>query len=322
MLSMCYTPMLSNAEYQMFKFEFFDCITDDMHKGGSDAADKIRITEIARGNPLPSTLLLERVWNHRLQIAISRCNVLLQNVTLETPLIQAGGAYVSTEEKARWIAEAHFLRAFYYFDLMMIFANVPIIEESLNVIDKTTITKAPMEEVYDFIMKDLEVALAEENLPSAKELSADEFGRVTREAVYSFRARVALFNKDYALAKSDCKKVIDSGAYELIPNYEDLFNSVERGYMSKECIFMTYNSYNPPYCNGNPALIYFVGRGVTGGWGGEVPTYDLVNEYEVKDPRKVHTILSHGDIFPKKDGNEEVHDYTCLLYTSPSPRDA
>ena len=30
---------------------FFDCITDDMHKGGSDAADKIRITEIARGNP-------------------------------------------------------------------------------------------------------------------------------------------------------------------------------------------------------------------------------------------------------------------------------
>lgn len=63
---------------------------------------------------------------------------------------------------------------------------------------------------------------------------------------------------------------------------------------------MTYNSYNPPYCNGNPALIYFVGRGVTGGWGGEVPTYDLVNEYEVKDPRKVHTILSHGDIFPKK----------------------
>lgn len=145
---------------------------------------------------------------------------------------------------------------------------------------------------------------------TAKELSADEFGRVTREAVYSFRARVALFNKDYALAKSDCKKVIDSGAYELIPNYEDLFNSVERGYMSKECIFMTYNSYNPPYCNGNPALIYFVGRGVTGGWGGEVPTYDLVNEYEVKDPRKVHTILSHGDIFPKKDGNEEVHDYT------------
>ena len=80
MLSMCYTPMMANAEYQMFKFEFFDCITDDMHKGGSDAADKIRITEIARGNPLPSTLLLERVWNHRLQVAISRCNVLLQNV--------------------------------------------------------------------------------------------------------------------------------------------------------------------------------------------------------------------------------------------------
>ncbi len=84
------------------------------------------------GNPLPSTLLLERVWNHRLQIAISRCNVLLQNVTLETPLIQAGGAYVSTEEKGSLDCSSHFLRAFYYFDLMMIFANVPIIEESFK----------------------------------------------------------------------------------------------------------------------------------------------------------------------------------------------
>ncbi len=63
---------------------------------------------------------------------------------------------------------------------------------------------------------------------------------------------------------------------------------------------MTYNSYNPPYCNGNPALIYFVGRGVTGGWGGEVPTYDLVNEYEVKDPRKVHTIFVTWRHFSKK----------------------
>lgn len=310
MLSMCYTPMMANAEYQMFKFEFFDCITDDMHKGGSDAADKIRITEIARGNPLPSALLLERVWNHRLQVAISRCNVFLQNITLETPLIQPGGTYVSKEDKARWIAEAHFLRAFYYFDLMSIFANVPIIEQPLNVVDKTTIVKAPMSEVYDFIMKDLEVAINEENLPHAIDLPSSEYGRVTKEAVYAFRARVALFNKDYALAKSDCKKVIDSGAYELVPNYEDLFNSVEKGYMSKECIFMTYNSYNPPYCNGSPALIYFVGRGVTGGWGGEVPTHDLLNEYEVKDPRKVHTILSHGDIFSKKDGTEEIHNYT------------
>ena len=310
MLSMCYTPMLAGNEYQGFKYEFFDCITDDMHKGGSDAADKIRITDIARGNPLTSALLLERVWNHRFQVAISRCNVLLENVTLETPLIQSGGAYVSKEEKARWIAEAHFLRAYYYFDLMMIFANVPIVEKPLNAIDKSSITRAPMSEVYSFIMKDLEIALAESNIPSAKNLPVSELGRVTREAIHAFRARVALFNKDYELTIADCKKVIDSGAYELVPNYEDLFNSVEKGYKSKECIFMTYNSYNPPYSKGSPSLIFFVGRGPTGGWGGEVPTYDLLNEYEAKDPRKVHTILSHGDIFLKKDGNQEIHDYT------------
>ena len=310
MIASCYTPMNERFAYQQFKFEFFDCITDDDHKGGSDPADKIRITEIARGYPSPATQLLSISWNHLYKTAISRCNTFLASIKMDTPVIGPGGALVPESTKARWIAEAHFLRAFYYFDLVKIFQNVPIIDEPLSVIDKSKITKSPMNEVIKFIMDDLAMAIDEPNLPSAQTLPIAEMGRVTKECAYAFRARVALFVHDYALARDDCKYVIDSGAYELVPNYEDLFNSKERGYFGKECIFMTYNSYEPPYSNGSSALIYFVGRGNTGGWGGEVPTFDLANEFEMRDPRKVHTILSHGDQFMRKDGSIETHDYT------------
>lgn len=310
MIASCYTPMLERFAYQQFKFEFYDCITDDDHKGGSDAADKTRITEIARGNPPATTQLLSLAWNHLYKTAISNCNNFLANVTLDTQVIEDGGSLASEATKARWIAEARFLRAFYYFDLVKIFQNVPIIDKPLNVVDKDKIVKSPMADVIQFIYDDIAAAIAEPNLPSAKSLPVSEMGRVTKECAYAFRARVEMFNHDYAQARDDCKYVMDSGAYELVPNYEDLFNSKEKGYFGKKCIFMTYNSYNPPYSSGSAALRFFVGRNTLGGYGGEVPTFDLLNEYEDRDPRKVHTILADGDSFMRTDGTVVTHNYT------------
>ncbi len=79
--------------------------------------------------------------------------------------------------------------------------------------------------------------------------------------------------------------------------------------MSKESVFITLRSYIPSYTSGSVCPQMNVGRGIAGGWGGECPTKDLVDEYEVGDPRLVHTVLSSGDIFVKNDGSEEVHDY-------------
>ena len=88
----------------------------------------------------------------QLSTIIIACNVFLNLITPETQLIKSGGAFVSKEEKQRWIAEAKFMRAFYYFDLAAVFANVPIIDKPLNVIDKNTITKSDKEDVRKFIM--------------------------------------------------------------------------------------------------------------------------------------------------------------------------
>ena len=307
----CYTPMYDNWQYQTMKFDIGDQLTDDFSKGGSDPTDRVTITEVTRGNPLPSNALLYDLWNHRFNLGIGRCNVFLNLVTPETPLIHPGGSLVSKEEKQRWIAEARFLRAFYYYDVLTIFANIPIIDQPLNAVDKNTITKSDYADVVRFILSDLDAAISESNLPSAKNLSATEFGRITKEAAIAFRARVNLFDKNYDAAKNDLKAVIESGCYDLVNSYEDLFNSVEKGYKSKESVFITLFEYNSAYQGGTSVCPQMnLGRNAVGGWGGECATFDLAEAYEVGDPRKVHTILSSGDIFEKSDGTEEVHDYS------------
>ncbi|WP_099465863.1 RagB/SusD family nutrient uptake outer membrane protein [Parabacteroides provencensis] len=311
LLMKCYHPITEHWTYQQMKFDIGDQLTDDCTKGGSDAADRVVITEVSRGNPTTTSSMLTDLWNHRYGTAISACNVFLSLVTPETQLIKDGGALVTTAEKQRWIAEAKFLRAFYYFDLATIFANVPIIDKPLNATDKSSITKSDKEEVRKFILADLDAAIAETNLPGSSAIPASDFGRISKEAAMSFRARVKMFFGDYEGAKSDLKAVVDGGQFDLISDYQTLFNSATDGYMSKEAIFLTTRAYLPGYVSGSVVPQMCIGRNTTGGWGGECPTTNLVNEYEVGDPRLTHTIMSSGDIFYKGDGvTTETHDYS------------
>ncbi len=114
---------------------------------------------------------------------------ILSLITPESELIDDAGGLVSTETKQRWIAEAQFMRAFYYYDLATIFQNIPLIDKPMEVVDKSTITKSSKEEVMNFILKDLNTAIAEPNLPNAKSLPTSEIGRITKEAAMAFRAR-------------------------------------------------------------------------------------------------------------------------------------
>ena len=308
----CYQPMLDMWNYQQMWFDLGDQITDDCSKGGSDATDRITISEVVRGNPPATNEMLTNLWNHRYKVGISACNVFLSLVTPETLLIKSGGALVTKEEKQRWISEVKFLRAFYYFDLATVFANVPIIDKPLNVVDKDGITKSDKEEVRKFILNDLDEAIAETNLPNAGILSIEEQGRITKEAALSFRARVKMFFGDYEGAKGDLKAVVNANCYALVDDYQQLFNSATQGYMSKEAVFITLYNYNPAFNSYTTVCPQMnIGRNATGGWGGECPTNDLVSEYEARDPRLVHTVISSGDVFFKGDEEStETHDYT------------
>ena len=69
----CYQPLLDMWNYQQMRFDLGDQITDDCSKGGSDATDRITISELTRGNPPATNEMLTNLWNHRYNIGISSC---------------------------------------------------------------------------------------------------------------------------------------------------------------------------------------------------------------------------------------------------------
>ena len=143
------------------------------------------------------------------------------------PLLQDA----SEEQCNQIIAEARFLRALFYADLIQNFGAVPYRTEPEGV-DKKISPRVDEKEILGHIMEDLE--FAEEHLPVS--YPAAEFGRATKGAAIAFQARYYLFYHMYDKCVEACRKVMDLGVYDLHPSYKELFTpAVEQ--TNKEYIF-------------------------------------------------------------------------------------
>jgi hypothetical protein len=120
----------------------------------------------------------------------------------------------------RYLGEAKFLRALYYYDLITIWGNIPLILEPSTPSDKPA--QASQADVWAQIEKDLTEAASA--LPPS--YSGDDIGRATRGAAYGLLGRVHLQQKKYQAAVDDLQWLI-SGAgqnlYNLTPKFEDNF---------------------------------------------------------------------------------------------------
>ena len=110
----------------------------------------------------------------------------LENVDRATDL--------TDEKKAQYIAEARFLRAFYYFTLVQNWGDVPFKTESTNTVVNLSLPRTDRDKIYDFIVTEMsEVADGEHaGLLHASELGYKP-GRVSRSAAWGILARVYLF---------------------------------------------------------------------------------------------------------------------------------
>ncbi|HYH55277.1 MAG TPA: RagB/SusD family nutrient uptake outer membrane protein, partial [Anseongella sp.] len=120
----------------------------------------------------PTTGELNGYWVGAYQ-GINYANQVIYNV----PPIE-----MDEELKARLIGEARFLRAFFYFNLVRSFGEVPLIDKVYTDPEEARIAepKSPEEEIYDFIIQDLEAAVAA--LPLKSEYPAEDLGRATKGA--------------------------------------------------------------------------------------------------------------------------------------------
>ncbi len=135
--------------------------------------------------------------------------------------------------KKRYIAEVKTLRAFYYYNLVTAYGDVPLILTNVGYNGAVGLERAPEDQVWNQIIKDLTEAGSD--LPDVYG-SPEDHARVTKGMTNALMAEAYLWKKDWANAASTAKKVIDSPAgYKLEANYADLFNGVAE--FSDEAIF-------------------------------------------------------------------------------------
>jgi len=170
---------------------------------------------------------------------ISRANAILENV----PAIEMDEA-----DKRSILGEAHFLRAYNYFQLLRNYRNIPLITAPIGLDEARTVTQAPPAEVYNQIVQDLKDA--QSMLPEAWQ--GGNVGRATSGAATGMLGRVYLSESDYDNAKTELQKVIASGNYELMDDYADNFEEATDN--NKESLFE----------------VQLVADG-NSGWGGDAP---------------------------------------------------
>ncbi len=126
---------------------------------------------------------------------------------------------MNTTRKDQIIAEAKFLRALYYFNLVRNFGDVPLKLTPTQDLSEANSPKSSEQEIYDQIVTDLteaEVVLTN-GIASVK-------GRVTKGAASGLLAKVYLYKEDWNNASLKAEEVITSGVYELTESVVDLWN--------------------------------------------------------------------------------------------------
>lgn len=166
---------------------------------------------------------------------------------------------ISETLKNRYAGEAKFFRAYYYFNLIRKFGDVPFVTSTLDMSSPELMgPRVSTEKILDNIIADL--TFAEEHIPPKSKLPTD-VGRVTKGAAQALLARITLYYGTYfkfhggadykhylEIAKGASKRLIDSHEYELYKDYRNLF--LLPGEDSSEHI-LSYrysdkaNSYNP-----------------------------------------------------------------------------
>lgn len=236
----------------------------------------------------------------------------------------------------RYQYEVRFLRAYFYFNLARAYGDVPLITKVLTEEEANQVSRTPVAEVFDFIVKECD-DIADELPVDYTKLENDaangtspETGRITKQTVLALKARTLLywasplFNKDNdptlwqraAQANKDVIDFCDANNIQL-GKYSEIWGT--DNYKAKEMIFVRrIGDTNSPETtnfpvgmeNGNSGncpsqtLVDAYEMQATGkAWDEEGSGYDANNPYSGRDPRLGMTIAVNGDKWPDTNPN-------------------
>ena len=293
-----------------------------------------------------STMVLDDVWD-RMYAGIRTANVFLKEAPdLTFPDTKYNQGYEDGMKAYRvYPYEARFLRAFFYFELIKRYKNVPLITDLINdTKEANNVSPASFDEIVQFILDECDACAA--NLPvTFSTFISGQTGRATKGAALALKARTLLYaasplhntgddQSKWIAAATAAKHLIDT----LGVNYMPLaaYTTVVNNLGSKELIFETRQADDRAFEVANTAI------GLEGGNTGTCPTQNLVDAYEMKatglgidktgsgydpatpyatsgaaarDPRLAMTILYNGAIWK----TQSVQTYYGGINAPPTP---
>ncbi len=230
-------------------------------------------------------------------------------------IAKAAQSPLSEAQRNRWAAEAYFFRAFYHFDLVRKYGDVPLILKAFDSTEDPDIRMArtPREQVIQQCYKDLQ--FAEQNLPDIDQVSsAADWGRVSKSAARGLMVRIGLYEGTFAkyhglqsdpkahlkVAVDAAERLINSGKHDLYPDFLKLFYFDGEGRQNKENVFVKV--YGPNGSSG--VILHNNSRGLENAVS---LTRQAVDQFLYTDglPREKTTLkvveMVHNDVFTNRD---------------------
>ncbi|MGV8095841.1 MAG: RagB/SusD family nutrient uptake outer membrane protein [Mangrovibacterium sp.] len=195
-------------------------------------------------------------------------------------------------------AEVRFLRAYFYFQLVQKYRDIPLYKESIESIEASKIKQSPASEVYAFIHEDLDFAIR--NLPD----QAYSDGHVVKGTAQALEARVSLFQEDWTKVETLTRAIIESGKFSLTDNYNKLFIKREGQKNNPELMFTTL------YLKGSVENDMELNFGI---YPQLLPLANLVNSYDINDNRRKEWFSNVADnIYVNPFGDQIVLQSSAL----------
>jgi len=215
-----------------------------------------------------------------------QCYRSLFNVNIVLDKIE--DANIDAAYKERIKGEMRFLRALYYFNMVQMWGDLPLVTKALTAEESYAVLRSPQADVYRQIVEDLNSAIAA--LPAKSAITVA--GHASKGAAQSLLGKVYLTQGNKAAATQVLTEVVNSGQYSLLPQYSSLWivtnkNTAEsifeiqfKGGASGVPLSDYYNEYSPYE---NFSFTLYAG-------GMNQVTDDLYNEFEAGDARRDITI--------------------------------
>src|SRR5690606_28954064 len=198
------------------KINAVSAASDDHYAGGGGPNDITDLQVWSDYSLSPSQGPQGELWRKGFS-GIFRANILLQKLP-NIPMDEG--------EKARFLAEAKFLRAYFYFDLIRLFKNIPLLKEPVSTDAMYDVLQAAPADVYAFIEQDLLEAIPV--LPPTVPV-ATEGGRARQGAARALLGKVYLQQEKFGPAAEELAQVngepggTSQYGYKLLDNFGDLF---------------------------------------------------------------------------------------------------